>query len=102
MSGGNVSSKPRSSLLGRLFRGRNNQSSSSKEEEVIEPESSASVSVIEMFEHERWRDQMGWSARNLDIGDPQRYLSSAGPSDTLIDPPLQAGWVFDGPWYICQ
>ena len=54
--------------------------------------------VVEIFEHERWREKIGWSSRNLDVGDPQRYLHKDGQSDNFVYPDLQPGWVFSGPW----
>ena len=67
-----------------------------------EESNSLSVSItkyIEVLEHERWRDQVGWSSRHLDIGDPKRYLSTLGPTDNFVGARIDDGWIPDGEWY---
>ena len=56
--------------------------------------------IMEIYEHERWRDQIGWSSRHLEIGDPKRYLTSSGQCDSFKEPQLEDGWIPEDQWYI--
>jgi hypothetical protein len=54
--------------------------------------------IFVVNEHERWRNDLGWSCRNLEVGDPKRYVSKLHQSETTIDAPLPSGWQYVGSW----
>ena len=58
--------------------------------------------VAEVFEHERFVDGTGWSARNLSKRtDPAHFISSMGASPTFpSSPPLDKNWSYTGKWRI--
>ena len=58
--------------------------------------------VAEVFEHERFVDGTGWSARNLSKrNDPAHFISSMGASPTFpSSPPLAKNWSYTGKWRI--
>ena len=58
--------------------------------------------VAEVFEHERFEDDSGWSARNLSKrNDPAHFISSVGASPTFpSSPPLATNWSYTGKWRI--
>lgn len=66
------------------------------EEEEDEEEEDGDVFVV--FEHERWRNDLGWSSRNLEVGDPKRYVSKLHQSDTTKEAQLPTGWQYLGNW----
>jgi hypothetical protein len=56
--------------------------------------------MIVVFEHERFRVDLGWSYRNLEVGDPKRYTSKLHQSNIEKEPALPPGWEYMGPdWY---
>jgi hypothetical protein len=54
--------------------------------------------VVKVFENERWRDEIGWSPRNLELGDPSRYVSDSFQSDNFDEPEVPDGWEVNGEW----
>ena len=58
--------------------------------------------VAEVYEHERFVDGSGWSARNLSKrNDPGHFISSMGASPTFpSSPPLANNWSYTGKWRI--
>lgn len=62
-------------------------------------EDSEEGDIFVVNEHERWRNDLGWSSRNLEVGDPKRYVSKLHQSDTAIEAPLPPGWQYVGTWY---
>jgi hypothetical protein len=65
-------------------------------QEEEEEEDDGDIFVVN--EHERWRNDLGWSHRNLEIGDPKRYVSKLHQSDSSREAALPTGWQFVGPW----
>lgn len=66
-------------------------------EETSEADDSDTIVV---FEHERFRVDLGWSYRNLEVGDPKRYTSKLHQSATDLEPKLPLGWEYVGAdWY---
>jgi hypothetical protein len=65
----------------------------------------AGVEVSELFESERWREQIGWSAKNLELDDPRPFEwawsgTGAGGSDTFVSPSPPDGFQYLGIWYV--
>lgn len=56
--------------------------------------------VMEVFENERYRDQIGWSGRNLELDDPKNFSWLTGSSDQFISPPPPPGYEFLGIWFV--
>lgn len=53
---------------------------------------------MEVFENERFRDQIGWSAKNLELDDPKTFTWADGASDQFLSPPPPDGYDFLGIW----
>ena len=72
-----------------------------EEEEDDEDEEDEEM-VAEVFEHERFVDGSGWSARNLSKrNDPAHFVSSMGGTPTFpSSPPLAKNWSYTGKWRI--
>jgi hypothetical protein len=71
--------------------------SNTGDEDDNEDEDDGDIFVVN--EHERWRNDLGWSHRNLEIGDPKRYVSKLHQSDSSREAALPTGWQFVGPWF---
>ena len=73
-----------------------------EDEEKEEEEEEEDEMVAEVFEHERFVDGSGWSARNLSKrNDPSHFISSVGASPTFpSSPPLANNWSYTGKWRI--
>lgn len=56
--------------------------------------------LMEVFENERYRDQIGWSAKNLELDDPKNFSWAGGGADTFISPPLPSGYEYLGIWWV--
>mmetsp|Transcript_16819 Transcript_16819/g.25283 ORF Transcript_16819/g.25283 Transcript_16819/m.25283 type:complete len:1239 (+) Transcript_16819:216-3932(+) len=65
--------------------------------------SSVETDTADLFvvmEHERWRVDLGWSHRNLEVGDPKRFVSKLHESNEDLEPMLPPGWVYVNEWKI--
>jgi hypothetical protein len=56
--------------------------------------------VFEVFENERYRDQIGWSAKNLELDDPKNFTWAYGESDQFVTPRPPEGYDFLGIWLV--
>ena len=54
--------------------------------------------VFEIFENERYRDQIGWSSKNLELDDPKNFTWDSGGSDQFETPPVPDGYDYLGVW----
>lgn len=57
---------------------------------------SAESDMIIVYEHERFRVDLGWSHRNLEVGDPKRFTSKLHQSNVEKEPVLPPGWEYVG------
>lgn len=56
------------------------------------------VEVMVVYENERFRDQIGWSGKNLELDDPKNFSWASGQSDKFSSPPPPEGYEFLGIW----
>ena len=72
------------------------------EDEDHDEETDDDEMVAEVFEHERFVDGSGWSARHLSKrNDPAHFISSVGASPTFpSSPPLANNWSYTGKWRV--
>ena len=68
-----------------------------KNAQIEDTQTDASNSdMIVVMEHERFRVDLGWSHRNLEVGDPKRFTSKLHQSSVTLEPTLPAGWEYVG------
>jgi hypothetical protein len=52
----------------------------------------------EVYEHQRYDADNGWSHENLMSNDPKRYLCCGEMSKEFPDVPINPNWCFTGEW----
>lgn len=67
----------------------------------VKDEIQSGSDIIRVFENQRWRNELGWTHRNLEVGDPKRFVNSENfEFDNLDEVLVPDGWEYVGAWYI--